>query len=79
LYSGQIDVLFTDVVMAGMTGRQLADALVQQAPTLKVLYTTGYTRNAVVHNGILDPGVYFLPKPFTVENLALKLRIVLNA
>jgi len=75
----QVDVLFTDVVMAGMTGRQLADALQLQAPALKVLYTTGYTRNAVVHNGVLDPGVAFLPKPFSVEDLAVKLRAILDA
>jgi CheY-like chemotaxis protein len=65
--------------MAGMTGRQLSDALRREMPSLKVLYTTGYTRNAVVHNGILDPGVAFLPKPFTVEDLAVKLRAVLDA
>jgi signal transduction histidine kinase len=76
---GQVDLLFTDVVMPGMTGRQLADNLLQQTPTLKVLYTTGYTKNAVVHNGVLDPGVAFLPKPFTVEDLAVKLRAVLDA
>jgi PAS domain S-box-containing protein len=75
---GQVDVLFTDVVMGGMTGRQLADALREKAPGLKVLYTTGYTRNAVVHNGVLDAGVAFLPKPFTVEDLAVKLRAVLD-
>jgi len=76
---GHVDVLFTDVVMAGMTGRQLADALKAKIATLRVLYTTGYTRNAVVHNGVLDPGVAFLPKPFTVEELALKLRAVLDS
>jgi signal transduction histidine kinase len=76
---GRVDVLFTDVVMPGMTGRQLADTLLQQTPTLKVLYTTGYTKNAVVHNGVLDHGVAFLPKPFTVEDLAVKLRAVLDA
>jgi PAS domain S-box-containing protein len=75
---GRVDVLFTDVVMGGMTGRQLADALREKAPGLKVLYTTGYTRNAVVHNGVLDAGVAFLPKPFTVEDLAVKLRAVLD-
>jgi PAS domain S-box-containing protein len=75
----RVDILFTDVVMGGMTGRQLADALRQRAPALKVLYTTGYTRNAVVHNGVLDPGVAFLPKPFSVEDLAVKLRAVLDA
>ncbi|HEY5009425.1 MAG TPA: ATP-binding protein [Caulobacteraceae bacterium] len=74
-----VDVLFTDIVMGGMTGRQLADALRLKVPGLKVLYTTGYTRNAVVHNGVLDPGVAFLPKPFTVEDLAQKLRAVLDA
>jgi PAS domain S-box-containing protein len=76
---GRVDVLFTDVVMGGMTGRQLAEALLLKSPGLKVLYTTGYTRNAVVHNGVLDPGVAFLPKPFTVEDLAVKLRAVLDA
>jgi DNA-binding response OmpR family regulator len=47
-------------------------------PELKVLFTTGYTRNAVVHNGILDAGVAFLPKPFTIEQLATKVRAVLQ-
>ena len=64
--------------MGGMSGRQLAETLRARAPTLKVLYTTGYTRNAVVHNGVLDPGVAFLPKPFSVADLALKLRSVLD-
>ncbi len=74
----RVDLVFTDVVMAGMTGRQLADALRVESPALKVLYTTGYTRNAVVHNGVLDEGVAFLPKPFSVEELAVKLRAVLD-
>ena len=51
----------------------------QRAPDLRVLYTTGYTRNAVVHNGVLDAGVAFLPKPFSVADLALKLRSVLDS
>lgn len=72
----QIHCLFTDIVMPGMTGRQLADEALKQRPDLKVLYTTGYTRNAVVHNGVLDPGVNLLPKPFTLDQLALKLREV---
>lgn len=76
---GTVDVVFTDIVMGGMTGREMADLLRQKSPGLKVLYTTGYTRNAVVHNGVLDHGVALLTKPFTVEDLALKLRAVLES
>ena len=75
---GRVDVLFTDVVMAGMSGRELADALQKRAPSLKVLYTSGYTRSAVVHNGVLDFGVALLPKPFTIEALAAKMRFLLS-
>ena len=75
----RVDLVFTDIVMAGMSGRQLADALRVENPAVKVLYTTGYTRNAVVHNGVLDDAVAFLPKPFSVEELAMKLRAVLHA
>ena len=76
---GTVDVVFTDIVMSGMTGREMADLLRQKTPGLKVLYTTGYTRNAVVHNGVLDHGVALLTKPFTIEDLALKLRAVLES
>lgn len=71
-----IQCLFTDIVMPDMSGRQLADEALRRRSDLKVLFTTGYTRNAVVHNGILDPGVNFLPKPYAVEELALKMREV---
>lgn len=71
-------LLFTDVVMPGMTGRQLVDQVGLTQPSLKVLYTTGYTRNAIVHNGTLDRGVDLLPKPFTLRDLAVKVRQVLD-
>ena len=74
----KVDLLFTDIVMPGMTGRQLADIATVQRPGLKVLYATGYTRNAVVHNGMLDAGVAFLSKPFTIDQLAAKVRQVLD-
>lgn len=73
-----IDMLFTDIVMPGINGRILADRAREARPGLKVLYTTGYTRNAIVHNGMLDPGVSFLAKPFTLDQLAVKVRQVLD-
>lgn len=74
----RIDMLFTDVVMPGINGRILADRARETRPDLRVLYTTGYTRNAIVHNGVLDPGVFFLAKPFTLDQLAAKVRQVLD-
>lgn len=75
----EISLLFTDVVMPGMTGRQLVDQVGLTQPELKVLYTTGYTRNAIVHHGTLDRGVFLLPKPFTLRDLAIKVRQVLDS
>jgi len=74
----RVDVLFTDIVMPEMNGRALADAALQIRADLKILFTTGYTRNAVVHNGVLDPGVAFLQKPFSVTQLAIKMREVFD-
>ena len=74
----RVDLLFTDIVMPDMNGRRLADEALKRRPDLRVLYTTGYTRNAVVHNGVLDANVAFLPKPFTYDQLALKVRQVLD-
>ena len=74
----EIVLLFTDVVMPGMNGRKLADEARRRRPSLKLLFTTGYTRNAVVHNGVLDPDVDLIGKPFTIDALAAKLRTVLD-
>jgi CheY-like chemotaxis protein len=77
--SSDFDLLFTDVVLPdGMSGRELADEAVRRRPGLKVLFTTGYTRNAIVHNGKLDPGVNLISKPFTYEQLAAKVRALLD-
>ena len=74
-----VSLLFTDIVMPGMTGRQLYERASQLRPGLPVLYTTGYTRNAVVHDGTLDAGPAFLAKPFTVDGLARKVRTTIDA
>lgn len=74
----KVSLLFTDVVMPEMSGRELADRARALQPDLKVLYTTGYTRNAIVHNGILDPGTNLLTKPFSIDELALKARKLLD-
>jgi signal transduction histidine kinase/ActR/RegA family two-component response regulator len=75
----RIDLLFTDIVMPDMNGRRLADEARKMRPGLKVLYTTGYTRDAIVHNGVLDPNVTFVPKPFTIGQLAVKVRKMLDS
>ena len=70
-----IQLLFTDVGLpGGMNGRQLAEAVLARRPDLKVLYTTGYTANAIVHHGVIDAGVNFLGKPFSVSALAVKIK-----
>ena len=74
----RVDLLFTDVGLPKMNGRQLAEEARKRRPTLKVLFTTGYARNAIVHHGRLDPGVDLLVKPFTYEDLADKVRTILD-
>jgi CheY-like chemotaxis protein len=76
--NSDIDLIFTDIVMPQMSGRQLADAVQEKWPRIRILYTTGYTRNAIVHNGVLDHGVSLLAKPFSLEQLAHKIRELLN-
>jgi len=75
----RIDLLFTDIIMPEMDGRRLAELAVKARPGLKVIYTTGYTKNAIVHNGMLDHDVNFIAKPFTIAQLAAKVRHVLDA
>jgi PAS domain S-box-containing protein len=75
-----IDLLFTDVIMPGtMNGRKLAEAALKLRGGLKVLYTSGYTENAIVHHGRLDPGVLLLPKPYRKADLARMIRMALSA
>ena len=73
-----IALLFTDVVMPGLDGRQLADRARVARPALKVLFASGYSRDAVIHNGVLDPGVQLIGKPFTARELAQKVRAVID-
>jgi CheY-like chemotaxis protein len=73
-----VAVLLTDVVMPEMNGRVLADAAVKCVPALKVVFMTGYTRNAIVHNGVLDHGARLVNKPFTVAELGDELDAALN-
>jgi PAS domain S-box-containing protein len=78
--SGSIDLLFTDVIMpGGMTGRQLSDRVKETHPEIKVLFTSGYTENSIVHHGRLDPGVQLLQKPYRLDQLARKVREVLDS
>jgi CheY-like chemotaxis protein len=75
----EVDLLFTDVVLpGGMTGRALADEVCQSRPDLKILFTTGYTKSAIVHDGRLDPGVQMIGKPFTYVELASKVRRLID-
>lgn len=74
-----VDLLFTDVVMpGGMNGRELADEASRRYAGLKVLFTTGYTRNAIVHHGRLDAGVHMIGKPFSFAELSAKIRGLLD-
>jgi len=77
-YKERIDLVLTDVVMPGMSGRELVERLTHIHPEMKVIYMSGYTDNAIVHHGVLYQGIDFLQKPFTLDVLARKVREVLD-
>jgi CheY-like chemotaxis protein len=76
-YLGEIHLLLTDVVMPGMDGKDLSKRLKKVRPNLKVLFTSGYTADVIAHRGVVERGVPFLHKPFSPEELAVKIRDVL--
>jgi two-component system cell cycle sensor histidine kinase/response regulator CckA len=77
-HQGPIDLILTDVVMPEMSGRQLADQLTLLHPDVKVVYMSGYTDNAIIHHGVLEEGVNYIQKPFTVDGLMKKIREILD-
>jgi signal transduction histidine kinase/ActR/RegA family two-component response regulator len=77
-HDGRIDLVLTDVVMPELNGKELFERLLAIRADLKVLYMSGYAESGIVHDGMLDPGTAFLPKPFTPESLAAKIREVLE-
>lgn len=77
-YPGEIHLLITDVVMPEMNGRELSTVLNEIKPEMKCLYASGYTANAIAHHGVLDEGVNFIPKPFSMHDLAVKTRDALT-
>jgi YesN/AraC family two-component response regulator len=77
-FGARIHLLLTDVIMPGMSGRQLAEKILQKDPNTKILYMTGYTDDMVVQHKVLEPGVQLLQKPFTRTELAVKVRTTLD-
>jgi len=77
-HASTVDLLMTDVVMPAMSGHELAEQMCQVRPGIKILYMSGYTDHAIVHQGILDTGAELLQKPFTLATLASKIREILS-
>lgn len=77
-YQGPIHLLLTDVVMPGVNGRQLAERLARIHPDMRVLFTSGYTEDIIAHHGIVDEGLHFIAKPYSLQGLAKKIRAVLD-
>jgi CheY-like chemotaxis protein len=78
MYAGEIDLLITDVIMPEMNGRELAAEFRERYPDIKTLFMSGYTADVIEHQGVLDPGVHFLQKPFSVQGLAEKVQETLS-
>jgi PAS domain S-box-containing protein len=77
-HAGRVDLLLTDVVMPEMNGRELAHTLSERFPGIKLLFMSGYTADVIAHRGVLEEGVAFIQKPFTMKDLAAKVREALN-
>jgi YesN/AraC family two-component response regulator len=78
-HQGPIHLMLTDVVMPGMNGSKLAKRLHDVLPDMKVLYMSGYTDDAIIHQGILDPEVEYIEKPFSPQELICKVRKILDS
>jgi two-component system cell cycle sensor histidine kinase/response regulator CckA len=75
---GALDMIITDVVMPGMSGRELAKQVTADWPKIKVLFLSGYTEESIIHDGVLEAGTAFLQKPFSLQALSRKVREVLG-
>jgi two-component system cell cycle sensor histidine kinase/response regulator CckA len=78
VYDGEIHLLISDVIMPGMNGKDVAEKIRQSRPAIKQLFMSGYTANVIAHRSMLDPGVQFISKPFTIQQLSVKVRKVLE-
>lgn len=77
-YNGEVHLLLTDVVMPGMSGKELAEKIRKEWPEIKVLFMSGYTENIIAHHGVLQPGINYISKPITPVTLTRKIREILH-